>query len=67
MNKYNLNYYYYFLGQQQQFHAFAFGQRPFLSTHFANPLDPLHRTADPLAFRMPAMANCQSEIIHIIK
>ncbi|XP_060851976.1 runt-related transcription factor 1-like [Rhopalosiphum padi] len=46
--------------QQQQFHAFAFGQRPFLSTHFANPLDPLHRTADPLAFRMPAMANCQN-------
>ncbi|XP_025405372.1 runt-related transcription factor 1-like [Sipha flava] len=46
--------------QQQQFHAFAFGQRPFLSTHFANPLDPLHRTADPLAFRMPAMTNCQN-------
>ncbi|VVC43198.1 Acute myeloid leukemia 1 protein (AML1)/Runt,Runt domain,p53-like transcription factor, DNA- [Cinara cedri] len=46
--------------QQQQFHAFAFGQRPFLSTHFANPLDSLHRTADPLAFRMPSMANCQN-------
>ncbi|XP_050544307.1 runt-related transcription factor 3-like isoform X2 [Daktulosphaira vitifoliae] len=46
--------------QQQQFHAFAFGQRPFLSTHFGNPLDPLSRTADPLAFRMPSMANCQN-------
>ncbi|XP_021942387.1 runt-related transcription factor 1-like [Zootermopsis nevadensis] len=50
------------LGQQQQFHAFAFGQRPFLSGHFGNPLDPLQRT-DPLSgslgFRMPAMSNCQ--------
>ncbi|GFG38413.1 hypothetical protein Cfor_02457, partial [Coptotermes formosanus] len=51
------------LGQQQQFHAFAFGQRPFLSGHFGSPLDPLQRT-DPLSgslgFRMPAMSNCQS-------
>ncbi|KAJ4438390.1 hypothetical protein ANN_14335 [Periplaneta americana] len=49
--------------QQQQFHAFAFGQRPFLSGHFGSPLDPLQRT-DPLSgslgFRMPAMSNCQS-------
>ncbi|KAK7791551.1 hypothetical protein R5R35_013297 [Gryllus longicercus] len=51
------------LGQQQQFHAFAFGQRPFLSGHFGGPLDPLQRAAaaDPLTFRMPAMTNCQSE------
>ncbi|KDR23058.1 Runt-related transcription factor 1 [Zootermopsis nevadensis] len=52
------------LRQQQQFHAFAFGQRPFLSGHFGNPLDPLQRT-DPLSgslgFRMPAMSNCQSK------
>ncbi|PNF16159.1 hypothetical protein B7P43_G01121 [Cryptotermes secundus] len=52
------------LGQQQQFHAFAFGQRPFLSGHFGSPLDPLQRT-DPLSgslgFRMPAMSNCQSK------
>ncbi|KAJ9573924.1 hypothetical protein L9F63_008697, partial [Diploptera punctata] len=52
-----------FLGQQQQFHAFAFGQRPFLSGHFGSPLDPLQRT-DPLSgslgFRMPAMSNCQN-------
>ncbi|XP_033611074.1 uncharacterized PE-PGRS family protein PE_PGRS10 isoform X2 [Cryptotermes secundus] len=51
------------LGQQQQFHAFAFGQRPFLSGHFGSPLDPLQRT-DPLSgslgFRMPAMSNCQN-------
>nr|CAD7448631.1 unnamed protein product [Timema bartmani] len=51
------------LGQQQQFHAFAFGQRPFLSGHFGNPLDPLQRATDPLggslSFRMPAMSNCQ--------
>ncbi|XP_059471911.1 runt-related transcription factor 2-like isoform X1 [Neocloeon triangulifer] len=45
--------------QQQQFHAFAFGQRPFLGGHFASPLDPLQR-ADPLSFRMPAMSNCQN-------
>lgn len=48
------------LGQQQQFHAFAFGQRPFIGGHFGNPLDPLQRATDPLAFRMPAMPNCQS-------
>ncbi|KAK6630458.1 hypothetical protein RUM43_014803 [Polyplax serrata] len=48
------------LGQQQQFHAFAFGQRPFIGGHFGNPLDPLQRAADPLAFRMPAMPNCQN-------
>jgi hypothetical protein len=47
-------------GQQQQFHAFAFGQRPFLGGHFASPLDPLQR-ADSLSFRMPAMSNCQSK------
>ncbi|XKL66782.1 hypothetical protein PGB90_010202 [Kerria lacca] len=46
--------------QQQQFHAFAFGQRPFLTSHFGNPLDSLQRTADPLAFRMPTMSNCQN-------
>ena len=52
----------YFAGQQQQFHAFAFGQRPFLAGHFGNPLDPLQRAAaDPLAFRMPSIANCQSK------
>ncbi|XP_034239934.1 runt-related transcription factor 1-like isoform X2 [Thrips palmi] len=45
--------------QQQQFH-FAFGQRPaFLSGHFGSPLDPLQR-ADPLAFRVPSMANCNN-------
>ncbi|XP_075210247.1 uncharacterized protein LOC142317574 [Lycorma delicatula] len=48
------------VGQQQQFHAFAFGQRPFLSGHFGSALDPLQRTADPLAFRMPAMSTCQN-------
>ncbi|KAG8273837.1 hypothetical protein J6590_011383 [Homalodisca vitripennis] len=48
------------LGQQQQFHAFAFGQRPFLSGHFGSPLDPLQRTTDPLAFRMPTMSSCQN-------
>ncbi|CAH0388468.1 unnamed protein product [Bemisia tabaci] len=48
------------LGQQQQFHAFAFGQRPFLSGHFGNPLDPLQRATDPLAFRMPPMSQCQN-------
>lgn len=47
------------LGQQQQFH-FAFGQRPFLSGHFGSPLDPLQR-ADPLGFRVPSMANCNSK------
>ncbi|XP_024080965.1 runt-related transcription factor 2-like isoform X2 [Cimex lectularius] len=48
-------------GQQQQFHAFAFGQRPFLSGHFAGALDPLQRAPDPLAFRMPpAMSSCQN-------
>ncbi|XP_046675090.1 runt-related transcription factor 3-like isoform X2 [Homalodisca vitripennis] len=46
--------------QQQQFHAFAFGQRPFLSGHFGSPLDPLQRTTDPLAFRMPTMSSCQN-------
>ncbi|CAB0005783.1 unnamed protein product [Nesidiocoris tenuis] len=47
--------------QQQQFHAFAFGQRPFLSSHFAGALDPLQRAPDPLAFRMPpAMSSCQN-------
>lgn len=51
-----------FTGQQQQFHAFAFGQRPFLTGHFGNPLDSLQRAADPLAFRMPAMSNCQSKL-----
>ncbi|XP_026684955.1 runt-related transcription factor 1-like, partial [Diaphorina citri] len=45
--------------QQQQFHAFAFGQRSFLSGHFGNPLDPLQRATDPLTFRMPSMSNCQ--------
>ncbi|XP_071439063.1 runt-related transcription factor 1-like [Hetaerina americana] len=47
--------------QQQQFHAFAFGQRPFLGGHFGGPLDPLQRAAaDPLSgFRMPSMSNCQ--------
>ncbi|XP_049855483.1 protein lozenge-like, partial [Schistocerca gregaria] len=53
------------LGQQQQFHAFAFGQRPFLPGHFGSPLDPLQRAAsDPLSgslsFRMPSMSNCQN-------
>ncbi|XP_047106002.1 runt-related transcription factor 1-like [Schistocerca piceifrons] len=52
--------------QQQQFHAFAFGQRPFLPGHFGSPLDPLQRAAsDPLSgslsFRMPSMSNCQSK------
>ncbi|XP_039282882.1 LOW QUALITY PROTEIN: runt-related transcription factor 1-like [Nilaparvata lugens] len=46
--------------QQQQFHAFAFGQRPFLGGHFGSALDPLQRSADPLAFRMPAMSTCQN-------
>ncbi|KAI5711811.1 hypothetical protein M8J76_013218 [Diaphorina citri] len=46
--------------QQQQFHAFAFGQRSFLSGHFGNPLDPLQRATDPLTFRMPSMSNCQN-------
>ncbi|XP_046988143.1 runt-related transcription factor 1-like [Schistocerca americana] len=51
--------------QQQQFHAFAFGQRPFLPGHFGSPLDPLQRAAsDPLSgslsFRMPSMSNCQT-------
>ncbi|KAK7576550.1 hypothetical protein V9T40_012836 [Parthenolecanium corni] len=46
--------------QQQQFHAFAFGQRPFLTGHFGNPLDSLQRATDPLAFRMPSMSNCQN-------
>lgn len=50
-----------FAGQQQQFHAFAFGQRSFLSGHFGNPLDPLQRATDPLTFRMPSMSNCQSK------
>lgn len=55
-----------FTGQQQQFHAFAFGQRPFLSGHFAGALDPLQRAPDPLAFRMPpAMSSCQSEFYSI--
>lgn len=49
------------LGQQQQFHAFAFGQRPFIGGHFGSPLDPLQRATDPLAFRMPSMSNCQSK------
>jgi hypothetical protein len=51
-------------GQQQQFHAFAFGQRPFLGGHFASPLDPLQR-ADSLSFRMPAMSNCQSKSLSL--
>ncbi|XP_054267674.1 runt-related transcription factor 3-like [Macrosteles quadrilineatus] len=45
--------------QQQQFH-FAFGQRPFLSGHFGSALDPLQRTTDSLAFRMPTMSSCQN-------
>ncbi|RZF47691.1 hypothetical protein LSTR_LSTR005708 [Laodelphax striatellus] len=49
------------VGQQQQFAAFAFGQRPtFLGGHFGSALDPLQRTADPLAFRMPPISTCQN-------